>query len=444
MLGVGFWIQGQIESGVINRTGATTALYVDSFVAPNLQEFGLSGELSPLYAERLRSLLQDTPLGRQIVSFKVWDTRGKLLYSTDPELAGRTFPMSESMLRARLGEVVTTISPLEDEENAALAAEHDELLETYSPVWLSGTSEIIAVAEFYQQTGELEREIATARRASWFVVGATILVVFLLLSGFVRRASETIENQKSELSQKVDQLSQLIERNRELHDRVRRAAASVSLLNEGYLRRIGAELHDGPAQQLGLSLLNLDRILSDIEKGEPVPNDKVREALSEVELLMRSALQEMRTMAAGLSLPQLADLDPSATVVRAVRSHERRTGSKVILEFEELPAEAGMPVKTTVYRLIQEALNNAYLHADGAGQRVSVRVVKQRLVVEVADSGPGFRPQGADTTGEHLGLSGMKERVESLGGEFEVESRIGVGTVIKATVPVNSENGGQL
>ena len=435
MLGVGIWVQRQIETGVIHRTGATTALYVDSFVAPILQELGQSDDLSAGSAEQLSHLLQDTPLGRQIVSFKVWNTRGRLLYSTEPALAGRTFPMTEGLLRARLGEVVTEISPLQAEENASLAAEHDELLETYSPVWLSGTSQVIAVAEFYQLTEALNQEIAALRVRSWLVLGAAILIMFLLLAGFVRRASQTIDRQQAELADKVDQLTHVMAQNDELHQRVRRAAASVSLLNEGYLRRIGAELHDGPTQALGLSLLSVDSLLASLEGEQDHSPDGVHQSLKEIEAMLRGALDEMRSIAAGLSLPQLSELDVAATIVRVVRAHERRTGSKVELEMGPLPDQLTMPVKTTIYRLIQEALNNAFRHAGGAGQSVKVGLQADQLLVEVADGGPGFDPALAAQDSGHLGLSGMRERVESLGGVFTIDSRPGAGTRVRARLP---------
>ena len=92
MAGIGVWIGNEIKSGVIHRTGATTALYVDSFVAPHLQELGTTGALSPESHEQLSKLLQDTPMGQQIVTFKVWDPTGKVIYSTDGT-AGQTFPI---------------------------------------------------------------------------------------------------------------------------------------------------------------------------------------------------------------------------------------------------------------------------------------------------------------------------------------------------------------
>jgi signal transduction histidine kinase len=350
--------------------------------------------------------------------------------------------MHEGMLRARLGEVVSEVSPLEQEENAPLGAVHDKLLETYSPVWLSGTNQIIAVAEFYQLTDELDQEIALLKRRSWLVVGLAISLMYLLLSGFVRRASDTITLQQAELGLKVVQLTELLSQNRELHERVRRAAASVALLNESYLRRIGSELHDGPAQDLGLSLLKLDALIG---RGETYPQEpfiqQTLEELTGIEVSLQNAQKEVRGIAAGLSLPQLSELDLPETVIRVVRTHERHTGTQVALELEPVPEQIALPLKITVYRLIQEALNNAFRHANGAEQQVHVYSQQDQLVVEISDGGPGFHPDQASKWDGRLGLSGMRERVESLGGQFNVESQIGQGSTIIAHLPCQLEGG---
>jgi hypothetical protein len=86
MLSLGSWIEGQIKSAAINHAGATTALYLDSFVAPLLQELAEVDTVSQENIENLSNLLSDTPLGQHVVSFKVWDTSGKLIYSTDGRL----------------------------------------------------------------------------------------------------------------------------------------------------------------------------------------------------------------------------------------------------------------------------------------------------------------------------------------------------------------------
>jgi signal transduction histidine kinase len=345
--------------------------------------------------------------------------------------------MHEGMLRARLGEVVSEVSPLEEEENASLGAVYERLLETYSPVWLSGTNQIIAVAEFYQSTDDLDQEIGILVRRSWFVVGLGISFMYLLLAGFVRTTSDTIMRQKSELGLKVMQLTELLEQNEELHRRVRRAAASVALLNESYLRRIGSELHDGPAQDLGLSLLKLDALAGRIEKGNPGPvNEGALDQLSRIQVSLENALKEMRAIAAGLSLPQLTELSLPETVIRVVRAHERRTGTQVSLDLGTIPEQIPLPLKITVFRLIQEALNNAFRHAGGAEQWVRVASEGNQLVVEVTDRGPGFLVAEASGWDGHLGISGMRERVESLGGQFTIESEIGQGTRILAHLPL--------
>jgi signal transduction histidine kinase len=438
MAGIGIWVGNEIKNGVIHRTGATTALYVDSFVAPILQELGSTGTLSPQRHEQLDKLLQDTSMGQQIVTFKVWDPTGKVVYSTD-KTTGQTFPIGEGLALAILGQVSSEISQLQAEENVAQRAIRSELLETYSPVRLSGTNEVIAVAEFYQTVDALNQEIAAAQRRSWFVVGGTTLVIYLLLAGFVRRASDTIEQQQATLNDQISRLTEVLGQNQELHERVRRAAGSVATLNERLLRRIGSELHDGPAQDLGLALLKLDALIGRSEQGQAAP--AFVEELTGVQSSLENAQKEIRAISGGLSLPQLAELSLPQTVIRAVRAHERRTGSRVQLDIAPLPEQAALPVKITVYRVLQESLNNAYRHAGGANQQIRAFMDGDVLALEVSDEGPGFVSQPTATFNGHLGLAGMRERVESLGGTFSVKSEIGKGTQVTARLALRAEEG---
>ncbi len=437
MAGIGLWIGNEIKAGVVHRTGATTALYVDSFVAPLLQELGNASAPSPQNMRQLSKLLQDTPLGKQIVAFKVWNPSGQVLFSIDQEIVGRTFPIDEGLSRAIQGEVSSEISSLGQAENVSERTISSELLETYSPVRLRGTDKVIAVAEFYQTVDALNQEAALAQRKSWLVVGSATLIIYLLLAGFVRRASDTIELQRMTLNDQVSSLTELLSQNKELHDRVRRAAASVATLNERFLRRIGSELHDGPAQDLGLILLKLDALIDRCERAqlERLPVDE----LTGIQLSLQNALKEIRGISTGLSLPQLAELSVQETVVRAVRAHERRTGSRVELELAPVPEQAALPVKITIYRVLQEALNNAYRHAEGTNQQIRVFMDGDLLSIEVSDQGQGFVIQPSAVMNGHLGLAGMRERVESLGGHFAVESEIGKGTRVMARLSLQAE-----
>jgi signal transduction histidine kinase len=102
-----------------------------------------------------------------------------------------------------------------------------------------------------------------------------------------------------------------------------------------------------------------------------------------------------------------------------------------------------LPLKVTLFRLLQEALSNAYRHGEGKAQKVLVQPMTnslKRLHVEISDEGPGFvlvQSGKAQPSKEgHLGLVGMRERVESLGGTFQVESAPGRGTKVMAQLPL--------
>ena len=158
----------------------------------------------------------------------------------------------------------------------------------------------------------------------------------------------------------------------------------------------------------------------------------VREAL-------QHALREVRSLSAGLGLPQLDKLTLDQLLAQVVQSHERRTGSRVRLLTEGLPDQAAAAVKTTLYRVTQEALTNAFRHAGGAGQAVRAWQSAGRITIEIADEGPGFDPAGWDQSEDHLGLAGMRDRAESMGGRFWLESTLGRGTRVFATLPLLDE-----
>lgn len=441
--GIGWWIGEQIRADVIKETATTTALYMDSFIAPNLQELSYTDALTPAHVSALSHLLQDTSLGRQVVTFKVWDANGRILYSSNPALIGRLFPMDGDQARSWQGEVVADISDLQNAENVEDRKFNTRLLQVYSPVRVSGTDRIIAVAEFYQSVDNLETEIAAAQQRSWLIVGGVMTAIYLLLVGFVRWASNTIGTQDVKLRQHVAQLTEVLAQNSELHERVRRAAASVATLDERFLRRISAELHDGPAQELGLALLGFDNamdlvVTADFDEGSQHQRGA---QIVEIRTSLQRAMEEVRSIAAGLGLPQLESLTLAEVITRVVHTHERRTSTKVTLSVSDLPNDVPLPVKITTYRLIQEGLNNAYRHARGVGQQVHAFLEGNRLRIDVSDQGQGFDPGTALDWNEHLGLIGMRERVESLGGLFHIESVAGQGTRIIARIPFLTSGG---
>jgi len=437
MLIIGVWVGQQIEMGVLHRTAAVTALYMNSFVAPYLQDLAYTSQLDAQHQAQLSALVTDTPLGQRIVAFKVWAPDGHILYSTNPALIGLQFPMKSELVHAFNGEVHTEISDLTAPENQYERSQWSRLIETYAPIRLTGTDRIIAVSEFYQTTDELERDLSAAQFRSWLVVGTAMLAMYVLLAVFVGRASHIILVQERELRDKVTQLTALLTQNEQLHKRIRQAAAQAAALNEQFLRRLSADLHDGPGQDLGLALLRIESLAEMCAASALTPTESrlMAEDFRTVQTALESALADLRTISAGLRLPELTQLSPAEVAERAVSDYESKTGLTVGLVLATLPETAPLPVKIALYRLLQEALVNGFRHAAGAEQNIRVGIDRGQLSVEIADRGAGFDLQAVPKDG-HLGLAGMQERVETLGGTFQIQTAPQQGTAIRAWLPL--------
>jgi signal transduction histidine kinase len=439
MAGLGWWVCQEIQSGVVQQTAANVAVYVSGSVEPNVQELLSGDSITPEHQAMLARLMGDTSLGQHITAIKVWDETGRVVYATDAANIGQTFPLDPNLTHALHGWFAADISVLNQPENIFDHDRGQRRLETYSPVRRTGTSQVIGAVEFYQTVDGLDRDLAAVQQRVWLMVGGAGLVMYLLLAGFVRFASDTIRRQQAELGDQVRRLRELLKQNNELHGRVRLAARRTAELNERSLRRISAELHDGPVQDLGLALLRLDQLAPAAQPAlagaASAPDFQV------VQSSLQHALTEIRAISAGMGLPELENRTPAETVARAVRGHEQRTGTRVDLQLNGLPDRLALPLKITLYRLIQEALSNAYRHGGGAGQAVRVDYLPPKLNLLVTDRGPGFDDTRGLEGEEHLGLVGMRERVESLGGTFHIESQPGRGTRVRAQLPLDLPEG---
>ena len=437
MLVIGYFIGRQVEESVVHRMGGVTGLYVDSFVAPHVQSLVTAEDLHELDRAALNALLTQTALGKRIVSFKIWRPDGRILYSADASLIGKSFPIGEGLTEALAGRVHSEISELSKAENISEIDKWPRLIETYTPVHALGVGTVIAVAEFYQKVDEVMIESAAAQRHSWLVVAATTAVMYLLLFLLVRRGSQTIEQQRLALSDHVSKLTALNAQNEQLHNRVRRAAANTTALNEAFLRRISADLHDGPGQDLGFALMRFESI-SDSFAGLPGAQERRQsalEALRPIQAAIGSALADLRAICDGLQLPEMDSLTLNEIAARAVRDFEGKTGAKILLAAGDITGATSLPVKIALYRLLQESLANGFRHAPGVEQQVDIKQAEGRLLVVIRDKGPGFDPNATVGQG-HLGLIGMRERVVLLGGSFEILSRPAQGTVIRVNLPL--------
>ena len=363
----------------------------------------------------------------------MWVKEGRIVYASNRAELGKQYKATKSLRRAWQGKIAYEIDQLEDSENAAERALNMPLIEIYVPVRQHFGGDVIAIVEFYEDASFLAKDILQARIEAWLIVAVLGFSTILTFFGSASRASAVIKRQRSALNDQINELSELLDQNRKLRQRVESNSRRTAALNERHLRRIGVDLHDGPAQLISLALIHLDASLAprQAEWSPECDNAKIREPLTE-------ALKEIRDLSMGLALPDVEKLTLKEAIEQAIETHEHRTNSRVVVKFVQLPELVSQEAKTTAYRIAQEALANSARHASGAGIEIEVSVRKDQLLfIEVKDDGPGFNIGSTNDCGR-IGLSGMRERVECIGGTLEVISKPGYGTRINATFPFGS------
>lgn len=430
MLVAGYLITELVTGGAIRHKAASTALFMESLVGPAAQELSVSKKLSGAAVAKLDALLSDEQFKRRFPYLEIWTPDGVVAYSNTAQIIGQRFKQPEGLKRALGGEVAAAFTDLS-------AAEHvirgigTRYLEIYSPIRQHASGQIIAVAEIHEQTEHLHSDLASLRTSSWAVVAMVTLAIMAGLFGIVHRGSKTIETQRAALARRVFEMEEVSRHNRLLKERSQRASARVTELNEQFIRTLGADLHDGPAQLIGFSILKIDEIR---KSTGPAATEKL---LQPMQSALDEAMREIRSIAKGLLLPEIAELPLHEVISRAVRAHEVRTSSQVALATAEVRAPVSDAVKICVFRFVQEGLNNAYRHGGGIGQEVGNLIDGFALRVWVLDRGSNQIASSDWATKGGMGLYGLRERVESLGGSLTVEAERDAGTRIQMTLDLS-------
>lgn len=423
---VGAFVSRRVEEVVVRNAANATALYMESFLAPLTQ--GLASDTSLTAASRgeIERLLDETALGQRVVSFKIWRKGGLLVDASNTGLVGQTFDVTENLKLAWQGEVRADFDDTGDQEDVAEHAMGLPLLEIYSPIREVGSGRVIAVAEFYEIATQLKVDLARVRAVAWASVAGVMALIGGSLFAIVLRGSRTIDAQ-------VMALKDMSGRNLALRLRVQGAAARFSAMNDQALRRIGADIHDGPAQLMGFAALRLDALRAQ------VPVGKVQADVQAVEAAVKDSIVELRNIARGLSLPDIERKSVEDILRGLIDAHAARTGTDVTFACD-MGGRDDLPpaVKICAFRFVQEGLTNAWRHAEGRGQEVRLTIARDVLTLSVLDRGEGFAalPPSPAADDEGLGLPGLVDRVESLGGHVDLRNRPDGGAEIAMTLDI--------
>jgi len=222
---------------------------------------------------------------------------------------------------------------------------------------------------------------------------------------------------------------------RESENRLRLLSSQLLTIQEKERKRVAHELHDGLGQMLTAIKFKVENTLQ--EKGKGKIKEKSLEAIIP---MIRESVEEVRRIQMDLRPSILDDLGILATLAWFCREFQSiysaiRIEKKTNIEEHEVPA----PLKTVIYRVTQEALNNIAKHSGADLVHVSLRKTDDKIELAIRDNGTGFdleRVLSLESSERGFGLSGMKERAELSGGSFAIESIEGEGTIIKATWPI--------
>jgi signal transduction histidine kinase len=217
-----------------------------------------------------------------------------------------------------------------------------------------------------------------------------------------------------------------------------RASHRMMQVTERELQRILLDIHDGPVQHMYAALSQLDLLRRAVDAAG-VADPEVRERMERIRVLLEGGLNEVRSFIGAFRPPEFENRGLVTLLEGLALQHEAMTDTAIELHARAPLPDVPLPVKIGLYRVLQEALSNAYRH--GGAERVVVRlrrVVRRgepRLRMSVSDTGHGFDPSTVPVE-KHYGLQGMRDRVEMIGGRFRLRSQPGRGAMIAVEVPI--------
>lgn len=200
-------------------------------------------------------------------------------------------------------------------------------------------------------------------------------------------------------------------------------------------RRLSRQMHDGPAQSLTNLVLQAE-ICERLMDSDP---DRARGELTNLKNAVGSTFQKVKGFILNLRPMMLDDLGLVPTLRRYVESFSDNSGVRTNLTVTGKEKRLASHKEVTAFRIIQELLNNAQEYSHASSVQINVDVEDESIHVSVEDDGDGFDLTDAlvSAEAERLGLTTMRERVEMLGGQIQVDSGLGRGTKVSFDLPVS-------
>ena len=264
-----------------------------------------------------------------------------------------------------------------------------------------------------QAAARIEQIYSGVQRQLYLFLAAT-LVAIVLTSLYLIRSNRAIFARLAALS---EQRSDLVQK--------------LISTQESTLRHISRELHDEFGQVLTAIGSLLGRLGNQVPESSPLRTD-----LQEVREIAQSTLNNIRSLSQALHPVLLEEAGLESTLDWYIPTAERQLGLLLHYEKSGKPFAVDTAVGVHLYRVVQEALNNVSRHAGTREAWVRLKFEDKNLQLEVEDHGKGLPSQGTrDAGGTGIGLVGMRERAELIGGTLELLQAEGGGTLVRLEIP---------
>ncbi len=250
---------------------------------------------------------------------------------------------------------------------------------------------------------------------------------------------QTIANQIAVAIENARLLEMVRKHTRDLRD----LASQLIKVGENERKRIAQELHDQLGQMLQSMMMNLDRIRIKVSS-RPRSLEGVEEGILDTKELLEQTIEDVRTLSADLTPPMLSDFGLIPTLRWYIDNYSKRSNIDVSLKTKDKSYRFPQEVELTLYRIVQEALTNVAKHSRASEAIIHLSKKDSTAILSVRDNGIGFDAEKVLSVPKGVGLFNIKERVNLLGGSFDVISRAKKGTTLTINIPfseVNNEEG---
>ena len=400
------WLAGRAAlNEAVNDAKSRSSLLERAVVRPEMPKGLITSE--PAAVAEFNTVVARQVLGGWLVRVKIWDASGKIVYSDEPRLIGKTFelePAASKLLKANVvGSVEGRLSDLTEPENQYEKSSR-KLYEAYA-VTRSPEGQPLLFEAYYRYADLSNRSNEVLSDFLPIAIGGLLLFELVTIPLVWRLASK-------------------VRRGREERERLLRRAVDAS---DAERRRIAADLHDGVVQELAGASFALAAAAKRIPD-EPA----VSASLDRVAAGVRQSMRSLRSLLVEIYPPNL-QTEGLAAALGDLLAPLPGSGLSTSLEVPEL---VDLPPDTAaiLFRVAQESVRNTQRHANATVLSVRVQLIEGGVVLTITDDGSGFDPSLSAEDG-HVGLRLLADLANEASASFEVRSSPGAGTTVRLEVP---------